>query len=265
MRRRVLGLVASLVLALFGTAVLVVYVQSAAEQAAAGEATTGVLVVKQIVPKGTPVAELERLVELRQVPKTTKADGALDSTTVIRGQVAAIELVPGEQVLAKRFQSPEKLGRAGVPDGPLEVTIALDAQRAVGGDLKPGDTVGVIASYEPFDLDAAGLPPAPPGAATKTPNSTHLILRKVLVSNVQGKVATTAKQQSTKEDDEKEGDGLEPKPAPEGQLLVTLALDATAVERVVFAAEYGTLWLSAEPKDAPDGGTRIETRGIALR
>ena len=262
MRRRILGLVASLVLALFGALVLVGYVQSAADQAAAGEPTVGVLVVKQAIAKGTPVVDAEQLVELRQLPRSVRAEGALESIDPVRGQVAAVDLVPGEQVLADRFQPPEKLGRAGVPDGLLEVTVALDPQRAVGGDLKPGDTVGVVASFQPFELETAGLPAGSAGAA-KTPNATHMILRKVLVSNVQGKVSPV--QQPKADKDEAEEDQAKPKPAPEGQLLVTLALDASAVERVVFAAEYGGLWLSAEPKDAPDGGTQVETRGIVLR
>ena len=42
---------------------------------------------------------------------------------------------------------------------------------------------------------------------------------------------------------------------------MTLAIDAPAVEQVVFAAEHGFVWLSAEPADATEGGTKIVTRG----
>ncbi|MGH9188690.1 MAG: hypothetical protein ACRD0Q_01435, partial [Acidimicrobiales bacterium] len=47
--------------------------------------------------------------------------------------------------------------------------------------------------------------------------------------------------------------------APEDVLLVTLALDGPAAERVVFAAEHGTVWLSYEPLGADEGGTKIIT------
>jgi pilus assembly protein CpaB len=258
-----LGLVASIVLALFGAVVLVGYVHSAADTAAAGEPTTAVLVVKQRVAKGTPAAKLDGLVEVRQVPKSTKAEGALESVAALEGQVAAVELLPGEQVLPQRFTTAEKLGWAGVPDGLLEVTVALEPQRAVGGQLKPGDTVGVVASFDPMKRDDAGLPPVPPPEAQSLPYGTHLILHRVLVSNVQTKATSAAKPKKTDGADSAESDA--PKPAPDGQVLVTLAVDASAVERIVFAAEYGHLWLSAEPADAPDGGTQIETRGIALR
>ena len=54
--------------------------------------------------------------------------------------------------------------------------------------------------------------------------------------------------------------------APTSTLLhVTLALDAAQVERVVFAAEYGRLWLSAEPENAPPTPTKIQTKaGVNL-
>lgn len=262
MRKRLVGLVVSIGLALFGTVVLVGYVQSAHDRAAAGEATASVVVVTKPVPKGTPVADLEGLVETKELPVSAKAEGALATLEAVAGQVAAVELLPGEQVLAQRFMTAEKLGRGGVPDGLLEVTISLDPERAVGGDLKPGDTVAVVASFEPFELENAGMPPPAPGAPGKTPFSTHVILHKVLVSNVQ---ATRATAEPKSEEDGEDEDEAKPKPAPQGKLLVTLALDASAVERVVFAAEYGRLWLSAEPADAPDGGTQVETRGIALR
>lgn len=261
MRKRLVGLLVSIVLALFGTVVLVGYVQSAHDKAAAGESTAAVVVVAKPVPKGTPVTELEGLVETRELPVSAKAEGAVATLDDLAGQVAAVDLLPGEQVLTHRFMSAEKLGRGGVPEGLLEVTVSLDPERAVGGDLKPGDTVGVIASFEPLTLEDAGMPPPAPGAPGKTPFSTHLILHKVLVSNVQ----TTKAVAEAKPEEEGDEDEAKPKPAPEGKLLVTLALDASAVERVVFAAEYGRLWLSAQPADAPDGGTQVETRGIVLR
>jgi hypothetical protein len=37
-------------------------------------------------------------------------------------------------------------------------------------------------------------------------------------------------------------------------------LDAPSVERVVYAAEHGRLWLSQEPMDAPGTGTKLQDR-----
>jgi pilus assembly protein CpaB len=114
-----------------------------------------------------------------------------------------------------------------------------------------------VSSFDPFDLTANGE--LPPGTPKKTPNSTHIILHKVLVTNVQ--MAELPKDK--KSDDTTDADN-KPEAAPKGALLVTLALDATSVQRVVFTAEYGHLWLSAEPSDAPDGQTRVETIGTVI-
>ena len=44
-------------------------------------------------------------------------------------------------------------------------------------------------------------------------------------------------------------------------MLVTLALSSPQVEQVVFAAEFGHIWLTAENADADESGTRVVTLG----
>lgn len=247
------GLVVSIALAAFGTIVLVGYVQGAHDKAAAGEPTVRVLVVTKVVPRGTKASALEGKIAVKDVPADEKVDGAVASVGALKGKVAATDLLPGEQVLAARFQAPEVLGREGVPKGLLEVTVRLSPERALGGVITPGDTVAVLSSFKPFDLDTSGQPGV--DASKKTPATTHVILHDVLVTKVQVSDAVKTAPVSKQPDD------TTPDPAPKGDLLVTLALDATAVQRVVFTAEYGTLWLSAEPSEAPGTPTRVETRG----
>ena len=260
MRNRYIGLTLSIVLAAVGTIVLVGYVQSAHDKAGAAEPMVEVLVVTAEIPRGTKASDLDGKVAVVEVPEDTKLAGAVSSTRGIAGKVAATTLLPGEQVLAARFQTPEVLGREGVPEGLLEVTVQLSAARALGGELRPGDTVAVISSFEPFEVEMSGLPGG--SDAPKTPNTSHVILHKVLVTNVQSAdaVKDTA---DDDEDDAADADAGERKieQVPTSELFVTLALNATDVQRVVFSAEFGTLWLSAEPSDAPDEETRIETRG----
>lgn len=256
MRRRSTGLVAAVVLAVFGTVVLVSYVQSAHNKASAAEPTESVLVVTQRVPRGAKASELDGKVKVKELPTSAVVKGAVHSISDIDAtKVATTDLLPDEQVLADRFQSPQMLGRQGVPDGLLEVTVKLDPERALGGTIRSGDTVAVISSFAPFDLE--NLPGADPNGSKKSPNTTHVILHKVLVTNVQ---TSTAQTDATKTAAKKPDDNT-PDTAVKGQLLVTLALDATSVQRVVFTAEFGKLWLSAEPSDAPDGQTRVETLG----
>jgi len=65
---------------------------------------------------------------------------------------------------------------------------------------------------------------------------------------------------ATKTDSGSTTNGVTPGNAPSGQLLVTLALDAPSVERVVFAAERGSIWLSLEPDNAGSTGDKVVTR-----
>ena len=44
-------------------------------------------------------------------------------------------------------------------------------------------------------------------------------------------------------------------------MLVTLALSSPQVEQLVFGAEFGHIWLTAENADADESGTRIVTLG----
>lgn len=250
MNRKFVGVAAAVLLASIGTLTLLGWAKSAEDRALAGERTLNVLVVMQDIAKGTRAEDLGTQVEMKRVPAKVKAAGSVDNVADLKGKVAAVDLVPGEQVVSTRFVEPEVLARqtgVEVPDGLQEVTIKLEPQRAVGGNLRPGDTVGLVASFEPFeDVNGSG---------TKSPNETHLMLHKVLVTRVQA--APTTASRSSGEDDEDRG----PEPVPGSDLLVTLAVDAPSVERIVFAQEFGRVWLTAEPETATEDGTTIQHRG----
>ncbi|MBI2169920.1 MAG: hypothetical protein HYU28_10570 [Actinobacteria bacterium] len=263
--RRVRGAVAAIVLASVGAVGLVTFVKGAEDRALAGERLVTVFVVKDRVEAGTPAEEIKGHVRTERVPAKVRARGAVTDIESLGGRVASVDLVAGEQVTVERFISPEVFGRTGgqvdIPEGKLEVTVSLEPQRAVGGVLRPGSTVAVLASFEPFDVsggtdvDGASVP-----AGGKTPNSTHLILHKVVVTNVQSAQTFSFGMGEGQSGAGADEDG-ETAPAPSESLLVTMALDAPAVEQVVFAAEHGTVWLAIEPTDAPEEGTRVQTRG----
>ena len=252
MNRRLTGLAAAGVFALVGTTILIGYVRSAEARALEGEKIVDVLVVHEAVAAGTPAEDLADAVETEQVPAKVLAENAVTDLDDVEGLVTTVDLVPGEQLVLDRFG--EAVAREGVPEGLLEVTVRLDPERALGGQLRAGDHVAVISSFEPFEIAAAGTSPGT-NASEKTPNTTHVILHKVLVTNVQVSEAI----EKTDEDDDL------PDVGPTGTLLVTLALDAESVQRVVFTAEHGTLWLSAEPTNAPESELIIETRGSVDR
>jgi len=101
----------------------------------------------------------------------------------------------------------------------------------MGGELKAGASVGVFLSV-----------------GDKPNGVTHLALHKMLVTRLQGGVAAP-----------EGGDSSGSTPA-DSSLMVTLATTANNAERIVFAAEYGSIWLSSEPADAAVSGTRPITQ-----
>jgi pilus assembly protein CpaB len=242
MRRRLLAALAALVLAVVGGGVLVAYARGADARAAAGLETVEVLVVEQPVAEGTPADQLTGLVGTELVPAKTAVAGRVTDLADLAGQVATVDLEPGEQLLASRFAAPSDLrtpGTVAVPAGDQEVSVLLEPQRAVGGRLSAGDTVGVYLSLTSQD-----------GTAT-----THGVLHGVLVTQVQGAPAAPADGTETAS----AGTGA----APTGSLLVTLAVTARDAEEVVFGAEHGELWLSLEPAGADTSGTQVLTQANA--
>ena len=270
MSRRVIGLAAAVILALVGTVALVSFVAGAEERALEGEELVEVYIVTESITGGTPGEDLEASVAVEEVPAKIRPINAVDNLAALRGRVASVDLQPGEQLLESRFIAVSEFAdrEVGVqiPDDLIEVTVALDPERTIGGLLEPGQTVAVFASFEPFELSATVVQvdgqevPLPSAVADAvegaTPNSTDLILRKALVTAVQ-----EAPDQILRDSGE-EGEGTNRfNTAPEDQILVTLALSPFDAERLVFTAEFGRLWMAIERETVPELEDSIKTRG----
>lgn len=238
MRRRLLAAFAAVILLVAGTAVLMAYVNGADARAFAGARTVEVLVVDEFVPAGTPGSELAALVRTEMLPAKAATEGRVTDLSSLSSRVAAVDLLPGEQLLASRFRAPGDLqapGTVAVPEGLQEVSVLLEPQRAVGGRLAAGDTVGVLVSLTFQDGTSAS----------------HAVLHRVLVTQVQGAPAAAP---AAEGDPETASAGA---PAPAASLMVTLAVSAAQAEAVVFGIEHGTLWLSLESDGADVGGTDV--------
>ncbi|MDH3730675.1 MAG: Flp pilus assembly protein CpaB [Acidimicrobiia bacterium] len=271
MNKRLVGLAVAVALAAGGTFVLMNYVRAAEDRVLAGEETVAVYVVSDPVAVGQSATELERYVTVEQLPTKARAAGSVTSLSQLEGQVAAVNLVPGEQLLASRFITPqelEDLDEIEIPAGLLQVSLSLSPERAAGGFVVPGDLVAVVASFSPFTVDPAydedkaefafALTAEPNTTPQATPATSHLILHKVLITSVQ-------MERLPRETDQEGAAASGVELAPTGNLLITLATTAGDVEKVVFAAEHGSIWLAYEPADAPEDDTEIQTRLTVYR
>lgn len=240
MNRRVVAVAAATLLALLGAALLIRYVGAADERALADLQPVTVLVATQSIAEGTPASALGELVEERQLPASSVGPNSVTDLRELGSMVAATDLAAGEQLLAGRFaslQSLQQFGGIPAPEGFHQVTIPLNSARVVGGTITPGDTVGVFASIG---------------------DQTHLMLHKILVLRVQGGLSPSASGAT---------ESTDPADAPvhEGGVMVTLALTAPDAEKVVYAGENGSIWLSLEDAATPEDGTRIVNPGNVYR
>ena len=226
MTRRVMAAVAAVVLALVAGVLVAGYVAAADSRASAGYELTEVFVVTEPIPVGERAVTGVNI-KMRELPRTAVVDDAVTSVAELGDRVAAVDLVPGEQVLDARFVDANlALGKAvDIPEEMAEVTIALSSDRVLGGNITAGATVGVLASYKVPD-------DAPPETST--------LLHRALVSRIQGITLP-------------EEPGGEPQ-ATDG-IQVTLAVLPRDVQRVVWTAEFGTLWLSLEQETTDIAGT----------
>lgn len=238
MRRRLLAAIAALVLLVAGTLVLLTYVNGADARALAGARPVAVLVVAEPVPAGTPGDDLADFVRTETIPAKAALDGRVTELSDLSDRVATVDLLVGEQLLASRFARPQDQqapGTVEVPEGLQEVSVLLEPQRAVGGRLAAGDTVGVFVSVT-----------AEAGPATQA------VLHSVLVTQVQGAPAPVDPAAAGGPETASAGS-----PAPSSSLMVTLAVTAAQAGAIVFGAEHGTLWLSSEPYGAVTSGTEV--------
>lgn len=279
MKKRVIGFVAALVLALVGTILLVGFVRGAEDRALAGETIVEVYVASDTIERGTAGEDIENMVTLERIPTKVQVDGAVGNLEDIEGLVASVDLLPGEQLTSDRFIERATISRYArterAPEGLLEMTMSLAPERAVGGSIRPGDTVAIVASFEPFEIGSATLPDGLEVTLTteqldalleaffsndeltgdETPNVSHVLAHKVLVTHIQEEELP---QETLDADGEPTGSTAI---APTGNLLVTVAVDAPTIEKIVFTKEFGLVWLAAEPTDASEEGTTIVDRG----
>lgn len=238
MKSRMLAGTAAVALALVGAILIIFYAQGADQRAMASTNPKKVLVVQKAIAAGTPVNDMASSLVIEDVPASAVAPTTLTSLDGKGGKVTAVDLVPGEQLLAERLVDPRDVKASGavkVPAGLQEVTFELEPKRVVGGRIEAGDHVGIGFSF------GAGADKTKPGEGT-----TQLTLRKVLVTAVQ-----RAPQPSAKPTD---GTNPQDTTLPQGSFMVTVAVNDIDATKIIYSSNNGDLWLTKEPLDAQDNG-----------
>jgi pilus assembly protein CpaB len=226
MQRRIIAAVVAVVLAGIGAVLLYSYVNNADARAMAQLKTTQVLVATKVIPAGTSGANLAPFVELKTLPQVAVVEGALTTTADVTDLEASSDFQVGEQVLLSRFVKPNTKvsGQVEVPSDLQQMTVQLSPSRVMGTRIAAGDKVALYISVE---LNQVAV--------------TKLAFRNVLVSDVQGVPVTTTAEGS--------------EVAPSSEVLVTFAIAPKDAGQVVWASEFGRIYLALEPKDGDQTST----------
>jgi pilus assembly protein CpaB len=237
MGRRVLVVLAAVVVALIGVVAVVVYAQGADARAVADQQPQTVYIAKLLVPSGTTAAEAVAtgLIVPTQVAAKGLPLGALSTVDDATGKLLAMtDIAPGEFVVASRFGT-TPLGQKAiqVPDGQVAISIALSDPARVGTFVSPGSHIVIYDTYEPVVAAAK----AGATAAVAGTKQTQVLLDDVLVIAV-GTTSLTPPANT---------DGQAQKAATGA--LVTVALPPELAAKLVHGIQTGTLYAGLRGTD----------------
>ena len=219
MSSRITVITLAVVFAATATLGVFLYARGLQENAETTTDTVGVVVVSQDIPSGT---ELDGLLsggalEVQQVPAELMVSNAVTDLAELEGETTASPILAGEQVSSTRLAGSQDLpgGVLSIPKGMQGMTVALESQRVIGGNvLSAGDHVAIYATFQ---------------------NEKHTVLvtsdaQVLRVSRAaEGTASGTATTQS--------GTGNS----------VTLALDPEEVQKLVFGQDLGKIYFSVIP------------------
>jgi pilus assembly protein CpaB len=220
MGRRVIGIVAALVVAFLGVVGVVMYAQAADGRAIQGQATQTVFIAKAAVPMGTTAADAanQQLIVPENVVVKGVPQGALTSVTPdIAKLVATSSILPGEIVLASRFGALQSVAKTQViPAGQIAITVTLADPQRIAPLLTPQSHIVIF--------DTLG---GKPGATAPT-QVTRILLADVEVIGVGSQTAQPA---ASAAPDAQQQSG--------NAALVTVALSPADAQLLVHAVQTG--------------------------
>lgn len=179
-----------------------------------------VLVAARDISKGA-VIDYDMLA-FKPMPAKFIQPGAVQSRQSVVGKTALVTIMAGEQILSTKLAQPEKgLTLAGkTPPGKRAFTVGLEASSAVGGMIRPGDHVDVLAIFT-------------------APALTVTLFQDILVLAVGREMVA---------EEEEKGRRSATTTAARGRETVTLALSPQEVQIITVAMEQGKIRMTLRPR-----------------
>jgi pilus assembly protein CpaB len=257
MNRRIVAAFVAAALALGAFVSIFLYVKNADARALNGVAAKDVYVVVNPIAKGTLAENLGTNVQLTQIPAKAVPDQAVYNLADIQSRAAAIDLVAGEVLLTTRFVDPTAAAQDAVPvpKGMEQMSLVVKPEQIRGGDLKAGETIGVVLSVKPTTPQPISIPGIGP-VTIDGDTITKQIMNKVLVTRVQGGTVAAA-------------DATGTSPPAGSSVMITVALTTSDIEKLTWAQSVGqsvgSLLLTVENKDTDDSSSQYTNGKVVLR
>lgn len=235
-------------LAGLGTALVFLYVQNADVRAAKDQQLVRVLFAKTSITAGTKVADAQAAgaFELREVAANSVAPGALSDTAPIANKVAIVPVVAGQQIIEAQFGDTSQSVRLPIPEDKVAVSLQLDDPARVAGFVSPGNEVAVMVTMT--NARAAGADAAGPQDFTR-----------VLLPRVQVIATGPTTLVPTTTTDPTGASNTEQLP----KAILTLAVDQTQAQRIVYAQSKGSLYFALLSKRSKiDTGTPTDLENL---
>lgn len=213
-------LIVAMVMGLIAVALVFSYIKKVEKSNTAQQIEYGkVVVAKEQIPVRTKIKE--SMLDEQVVPVDAIHPDAVREMDEVLGKVTKQVIFQGEQILNAKFEDTENLNDLAfiIREGNRGVTIGVTDVKGLGGNVKPGDHVDVIGT---FDKEVTGV------------DSSFTILSNVMVKAV--------------------GNSLGPEDADEtgkGAIARTVTLEVTPqqAEKLVLADDKGSLRLALRHPD----------------
>ena len=225
MGRRVMAVLAAMLIGLIGVAAVLVYAAGADSRAVAGQRTQTVYMAQQMVPSGTTAADAvsKGLMVPTQIAVKGVPAGALTTVDAATGKLVALtDIAAGDFVISSRFgTTPTGAKAIQVPDGQVAISVSLSDPGRVGTFVTPGSHIVIYDTYQP---------PAGPAGAPGATRQTRVLLDDALVIAVGPTSLTPTANANANANGQATG------------ALVTVALPPDAAAKLVHGIQTGTLY-----------------------
>lgn len=233
MKRPKIVAIAGALLAVLGMLLAYLYTGTAKKggpgDSAASSGTAPAYVAKSDLSVGTKWEDMADLVEKQRVPLSLRPAGAISSPAQVKQKTLVRSMSKGEILTTVQFNN-SGAESLKIPPGQSALTLSLPSPPGVADYIQPGSKANFFVTFKSVPGEADGGP------------MTKLLLSDITV--LANRKALPAKARA----EEPQGD-------TGSEILLTFAVTIDQAERIIFAKENGSVWLTLmAPGDPPGTG-----------